>query len=74
MFPDIVREARREYEPFTICNYLFELTALFNQFYIKCRVLGSGEAESPRLLLVDSVRQVIAEGLRLLGAAALEQM
>jgi arginyl-tRNA synthetase len=74
LFPTAVREARSQYEPFIICSYLFELTTVFNQFYNKCRVLGSGEAESARLLLVSSVRQVIAQGLKLLGATPLEQM
>ena len=45
-FPGAVREARRQYEPFIICSYLFELTTVFNQFYNKFRVLGSGEVES----------------------------
>jgi len=74
LFPEAVQGARNEYEPFVICNYLFELTGLFNQFYNKHRVLGSGETESPRLLLVDSVRQVISQGLNLLGATPLERM
>jgi arginyl-tRNA synthetase len=74
MFPGVVQEARKEYEPFVICNYLFELTGVFNQFYNRHRVLGSGEHEGPRLLLVSAVRQVLAQGLRLLGAAPLERM
>jgi len=74
LFPEMVRAAKAQYEPFVICSYLFELTGLFNQFYNRCRVLDSGETEAPRLLLVDCVRQVIARGLKLLGAAALEKM
>jgi len=74
LFPEAIQGARMEYEPFVICNYLFELTGLFNQFYSRLRVLGSGETESPRLLLVDSVRQVISQGLTLLGAKPLERM
>jgi len=74
MFPGVVQRARNEYEPFVICNYLFELTGVFNQFYNQHRVLGSGEFEGPRLLLVSAVRQVIAQGLRLLAAAPLERM
>ncbi len=74
IFPEIVKKAREEYEPFVICNYLFELTSTFNQFYNRHRVLGSGEYELPRLVLVNSVRQVLANGLKLLGATPLEQM
>jgi len=74
LFPEIVEQAKKEYEPFVICNYLFELTSIFNQFYNRYRVLGSGETEPPRLLLVDSVREVIATGLKLLGASPLEEM
>ena len=73
-FPEVVERARKEYEPFVVCNYLFELTGVFNQFYTRYRVLGSGEYEPARLLLVDCVRVVLAQGLRLLGARPLEQM
>jgi arginyl-tRNA synthetase len=74
LFPEAVVQAREQYEPFAICSYLFELTGLFNQFYNRHRVLGSGDAEIPRLLLVDSVRRVISLGLVLLGAKPLERM
>ncbi len=74
LFPEIVQLARREYEPFIICNYLFELTGAFNQFYNHHRVLGSGDSEAPRLLLVDSTREVLARGLTLLGVKPLERM
>jgi len=74
LFPEIVQLARKEYEPFIICNYLFELTSIFNQFYNLHRVLGSGEKQDPRLLLVDSVRQILGQGLTLLGLKPLERM
>jgi len=73
-FPEIVQLAKRESEPFIICNYLFELTGGFNQFYNRHRVLGSGDPQAPRLLLVDSVREVLAQGLRLLAVNPLERM
>jgi len=74
LFPEIVEQAKKEYEPFVICNYLFELTSVFNQFYNRYRVLDSGQTESPRLVLVDSVREIIASGLKLLGANPLKEM
>ena len=73
-FPDAVAESAATCEPFAVCARLFDLTSAFNQFYNKWRVLGSGENEAPRLLLVHSVRQVIAQGLKLLGAEPLERM
>ena len=53
---------------------LFELTGVFNQFYNRHRVLGSGEAEAARLLLVECVRMVLAQGLKLLAVKPLERM
>ena len=73
-FPETALLARKEYEPFLICNYLFELTGVFNQFYNRHRVLGSGEAEAARLLLVECVRMVLAQGLKLLAVKPLERM
>lgn len=74
-YPDVIKRAALEYEPSILSNYLLELTALFNVFYNKYRVLGSGSSlEKARLFLVDSARQVLVNGLRILGLVPLERM
>ena len=56
-------------------NYLFELASLFHKFYTECRVISDDLALSQaRLALIDAVRIVIANGLKVLGISAPEHM
>jgi arginyl-tRNA synthetase len=68
--------ARRETHELT--RYLLEVAQLFSQFYRDCRVLTEEPAELPlsraRLALTDATRQVLANGLGLLGISAPESM
>jgi len=75
-FPDRVQEAARSYKPHVISQYLLEVAHAFNEFYHKCKVLGE-EKEDVRLarvMLVESMRQVLQNGLGLLGIAAPSEM
>jgi arginyl-tRNA synthetase len=72
-FPDIVTISSDEMKPHYIANYLTELAALFNEFYHAQRVIGSEDEES-LLAVVNAVKNVMANGLRLLGIKALEKM
>jgi len=74
-FPTVVAEAARLYEPSLISQYLLELAKLLSSSYNFLRVKGEGRplAEA-RLLLLWSVKQVLANGLRLLGLEPLEKM
>lgn len=74
-FPDAVDAAARDLRPNTIANYICSLAEAFNRFYFKCPVLESkGEQRKSRLLIVSSTKQVLANGLGLLGIEALERM
>lgn len=74
-FPETLVRAGEDNEPSVLTDGLFELTKQFNMFYNTQRVLGSGGAvEEARLLLVDAVRQVLKNGLELLGIKPLERM
>jgi arginyl-tRNA synthetase len=61
--------------PNRLCQYLFELSQKFNQFYDRCPVL---DAETPlktsRLLLCDLTARTLKLGLSLLGIPVLERM
>jgi arginyl-tRNA synthetase len=65
-----------EYKPNLLCNYLFELTQNFFQFYDQCSVKdASSEAvRVSRLKLCDLTARTIEKGLDLLGIGVLEQM
>ena len=72
-FPDVVRRAAAAYEPHRITGYLEGLARIAHAWYHKYRVLG-GPEEAARLVLARAVRQVLANGLTLLGIRAPERM
>jgi arginyl-tRNA synthetase len=74
-FPEVVRSAAEHAEPSLIATYLLSLGRDVNAWYVHNRVLG-GEpgVTAARLALVRASKTVIANGLRLLGPAAPEEM
>jgi arginyl-tRNA synthetase len=78
-FPRVVTSAATMREPHKVARYLEETAGTFHRFYDVCRVLPQGDEElndlhRARLLLVAATRQVLANGLRLLGVGAPERM
>ena len=74
-FPSVVRKAANTYKPHHLAQYLIGLSQAFNEFYHKCPVISEQiQVMKARLLLVDSVRQVLENGLGLLGIKAPEEM
>ena len=74
-WPEVVRGAAAAREPHRIPTYLIETAAEFHRFYHACRVVTEDRERSrARLLLSDAARQVIANGLVLLGVQAPERM
>jgi len=75
LFPQKVRQAVEEYDPFPVAEYLADLAAAANKFYDTCRVLGEEPAvERARLALVQATKTVLKTGLELLGLKAPERM
>ena len=63
------------YRPSILARYLVDVAREFNRFYHNCPVLSSeGELQQGRLLLIGATRQVIANGLALLGIETPEEM
>ncbi|MBI4983999.1 MAG: arginine--tRNA ligase [Rhodocyclales bacterium] len=74
-FPETIAAAAQEYAPHTVAFYLRELAADFHGWYNAERLLAEDEAvKRARLALAVAVRQVLQNGLRLLGVAAPETM
>ena len=72
---DIVRLAARDYDPSFINRYLTELAAAFHKFYNACRIKGEAEELlKARLLLADTARSVLKNGMTLIGCSAPEKM
>ena len=78
-FPRVVQSAAELRQPHRIARYLEELAGTYHGFYADCRVLPMGEEKpsalhTARLLLCSSTKQVIKNGLDLLGVSAPERM
>jgi arginyl-tRNA synthetase len=72
--PDVVTDAAARRETHELPHYIYDVASLFSQFYRDCRVLSDDPADAAlsaaRLALVDATRQVIANGLGLMGISA----
>ena len=75
-FPAAVRQAGTDYSPSGICNYCYELTKAFNQFYHDFTILGEKDEDLKqfRLSLAKAVAKVISLGMGLLGIEMPERM
>ena len=74
-YPEVLIRAANNYEPHQVGNYLKELAALFHGWYNENKVLGDDvELTQARLLLSANIKQVLHNGLELLGVSAPESM
>ncbi|EHI13533.1 arginine--tRNA ligase [Mycolicibacterium thermoresistibile] len=78
-FPRILKTAAALREPHRVSRYLEDLAGAYHRFYDSCRVLPQGDEEptelhAARLALCEATRQVIANGLGILGVSAPERM
>jgi arginyl-tRNA synthetase len=72
-YTEIVDKATAELLPHHICNYLYELSQVFNHFYEHATVIGD-DRETTRLWLVEKYRLTLAGGLGILGIVAPERL
>lgn len=74
-YPKILKFSATELSPHTVANYLKDLSADFHSFYNACRVLSEDEKErNARLTLLLATRQVLRNGLKILGVSAPERL
>ncbi|OBI24005.1 arginine--tRNA ligase [Mycobacterium sp. E2238] len=78
-FPRVLETAASLREPHRVCRYLEDLAGDYHRFYDSCRVLPQGDERptdlhTARLALCEATRQVIANGLTILGVTAPERM
>ena len=78
-YPRIVAFAAELREPHRVARFLEEIAGIYHRFYADCRVLPIGEESiSPihiaRVNLCAATRQVLENGLTLLGVSAPERM
>lgn len=78
-YPRVVASAAELRQPHRIARYVEELATLYHGFYNDCRVLPMGEEpigdiHRTRVVLCEATRQVINNGLSMLGVSAPERM
>lgn len=78
-FPEVVATAAQLREPHRIARYVEDLAATFHRFYDQCQILPkAGEDAEPihsaRLALARATRQVLHNGLTMVGVNAPERM
>lgn len=72
---EVIAGVERDLLPNRICEYLYELSKKFNQFYENCQVLSAEEAQrTSRLILCDLTARTLKLGLSLLAIPVLERM
>jgi len=74
-YPELLRMAAESLEPHQLAHYLRELAGEFHTYYNAHRVLvDDSELRNARLTLIEATRQVIHNGLALLGVTAPDTM
>ncbi|KAL3230181.1 hypothetical protein RNJ44_01544 [Nakaseomyces bracarensis] len=74
-YPDVLRNAAKTNEPSTVVTYLFKLTHQVSSCYDVLWVAGqTEELATARLALYGAARQVLHNGMRLLGLTPVERM
>ncbi len=76
LFPATVKEAGDAYSPAIIANYIYSLVKEFNQFYHDHSILGEQDEaiRNFRLVLSQTIANVVKSGMNLLGIKVPERM
>ena len=73
--PDVITKATNDLRAHLIANYLYSLAQKFNEYYHIHQILKAEQkVKDARILLINAIRQVIKNGLNLLGIDVLERM
>ena len=74
-YPELLEDATRELEPHQLAHYLRELAGDFHTYYNAHKfIIDEVKLRNARLNLVAATRQVLENGLKLLGVSAPEKM
>ncbi len=74
-YPEVIESAALMHEPHQLCHFLRELANDFHTYYNEHKILvDESPLRNARLALSQATRQVIANGLGLLGISAPESM
>jgi len=74
--PEVIADVDHMLMPHILCDYLFELSQRFNQFYETCSIVGAGleDIRSSRITLADLTAKDIRLCLHMLGIPTLDRI
>lgn len=74
-YPEVIARAAQAYEPHQVAYYLKDLANGLHSYYNACQFVVEDDAlRQSRLVLIAAVRQVLRNGLKLLGVSAPQSM
>ncbi len=74
-YPELIQHAAAKHEPHLLVYYLKELATIFHGYYNQqVFLVDDATIRQVRLCLIDAVRQVLSNGLDLLGVSAPDRM
>ncbi len=74
-YPDVIIQAAEKYEPSLITRHIIDIAQEFNRFYHDEHIITENEDEKiAKIALVLATKNVLRNGLALLGVAAPERM
>ncbi|HEV8666744.1 MAG TPA: arginine--tRNA ligase [Candidatus Paceibacterota bacterium] len=73
-FPEVVAHAAVELEPHYVVTYITELAAAFNSWYASERFIVDGKITSRTVAVLKAVENTLAQGLKVLGIPAPQEM
>ncbi|CAG7971234.1 unnamed protein product [Penicillium salamii] len=74
-WPDVLLQTAKTLEPITVLSYLFRMTHMLSSSYDVLKVIGSEpDVKQARMALYAAARQVLNNGMRVLGLNPVERM
>ncbi|KAJ5835425.1 Aminoacyl-tRNA synthetase class 1a anticodon-binding [Penicillium robsamsonii] len=74
-WPDVLLQTAKTLEPITVLSYLFRMTHMLSSSYDVLKVIGSEpDVKQARMALYASARQVLNNGMRVLGLSPVQRM
>ena len=73
-WPDVIQQTLKTLEPTTVLTYLFKMTHMLSSSYDVLQVVGSEyELKKARMALYEAAKQVLENGMILLGLNPVER-
>ncbi|MCJ1315296.1 hypothetical protein MMC15_000613 [Xylographa vitiligo] len=74
-WPEVVQTTLKTLEPITVLSYLFKMTHMLSSSYDVLQVVGSEpEIKKARMALYEAARQVLNNGMKMLGLSPLQRL